>query len=54
MLCPLCKVSLARNEGGYRVWVCHNPECCVTMLVIDSLHPKSPWLPLAEVVFDAI
>ena len=42
--CPWCPCSLARNEDhGYRVWVCHNPDCPVTMLILDTLHPNSPW-----------
>ena len=44
MYCPMCSVSLSRQqETTYRVWACYNPDCPVTILIVDCLHPKSPW-----------
>ena len=44
MNCPKCGVSLGRaREDSYRVWACHNPDCPVVMLIVDTRHPNSLW-----------
>lgn len=44
MPCPMCNVTLSRQqEQSARIWACYNPECPVTMLIIDVQHSNSPW-----------